>query len=105
MNRVEILTRVPEIAIGEWKILLVDPRDFRQSGHTEVAYKAPEAKKSIESAPNQANSIDFWKKMIEKESEGKSAKNLGEKIFWGLFQNTQVRPLFKKKKPSSPSPI
>ena len=32
-------------------------------------------------------------------------KILGKRIFWGLFQNTQVRPLFKKKKPSSPSPI
>ena len=51
-----------------------------------------EAKKSTEFVPNQANSIDFWEKRIEKESEGGSAeKSWKEKIFWGSFQNTQVR--------------
>ena len=45
-----------------------------------------EAKKSIEFVPNQANSIDFWEKRIEKESEGGSAeKSWKEKVFLGLI--------------------
>ena len=47
----------------------------------------------------------FWKKRMKKKRGGICEKILGKRIFWGLFQNTQVRPLFKKKKPSSPSPI
>ena len=77
-----------------------------------------EAKKSTEFVPNQANSIDFWEKRIEKESEGGSAeKSWKEKIFLGLISKhpsaacdvynyinvKKMRPLFEKKKPPSPS--
>ena len=47
----------------------------------------------------------FGKKILKKNRRGNLRKISGKRIFWGLFQNTQVRPLFKKKKPSSPSPI
>ena len=70
-----------------------------------VPDRGPETKKSIEFAWFGTNSIDFLKKKDEKETGGNLRKILGKRICWGLFQNTQVRPLLKKKKPSSPSPI